>query len=64
MMKQKGRIPALLLILGFLLWTIESCVPINLGFVSDVGVAPNATVPPRGPTVTVQPTEIEDIPIL
>ena len=61
MIKQKGRIPALLPILGFLLWTIESCVPINLGFVSDVGVAPNATVPPRGPTVTVQPTEIEDI---
>ena len=60
-MKEKGRILALLLILSFLLWTIESCVPINLGLASDVGRGPNAIIPPRGSTVTVQPTEIDDI---
>jgi hypothetical protein len=27
----------------------------------DVGRGPNALVPPRGSTVTVQPTEIDDI---
>jgi len=60
-MKQNGRIPALLLILGFLLWAIESCAPINLGLASDVGRGPNAMAPPRGSTVTAQPTEIDDI---
>jgi Beta-galactosidase len=59
--KNRGRFPALLLILGFLLWTRESGVPINLAPASDVGRGPNAMVPARGSTVTVQPTEIDDI---
>ena len=41
--KQNGRIPAL--ILGFLLWTMASCAPINLGLASDVGEGPNAKFP-------------------
>src|SRR5947209_1642962 len=49
------------LILGCLLWTIESGAPISLGLASDVGGGPNVMVPPRGSTVTVQPTEIDDI---
>ena len=59
--KQRGRILALLLILVPLLWTIESGVPINLRLASDVGRGPNAMVPPCGSTVTVQPSEIDDI---
>ena len=47
-MKQKGEIPALLLILGFLLLTIESGVPIYLGLASDAGRGLNAMVPPQG----------------
>jgi len=64
MMKRKGWTLAVPMILGLLLWTIESGesgVPIDSSFGSIAGTAPGANVPLLGPVVTVQPKEIHDI---
>jgi len=64
MMKRKWWTLAVLMILGLLLWTIESGesgVLIDSGFGSIAGTAPGAKVPLLGPVVTVQPKEIHEI---
>jgi len=60
-MNRKGWTLAVLIILGVLLCTIESGVPIDSGFGSTAGAAPNTEVSLLGPVVTVQPKEIHDI---
>ena len=63
-MKRKGWTLAVPMILGLLLWAIESGesgVPIDSSFGSIAGTAPGADVPLLGPVVTVQPKEIHDV---
>jgi len=61
MMKQKWWILAVLVIMGLVLWTVKSGVTINSVFGIDPTTAPDTMIPPSGPTVTVLPTEIDDI---
>ena len=61
MIKSNRSILAQLLIGGLLLWPIQSCIPTSSGVKNDTGTVPDAVALSSGRTVTVRPTEIEDI---
>ncbi len=61
MKKEHGSMLTLLPIGGLLLLTMESCAPYNSGLKNGATSSPDAKILSSGRTVTVRPTEIDDI---
>jgi hypothetical protein len=60
-MRSNWSVVARRLIGGLLLWIVLACIPTSSGFKNGAGTVPDATALSSRRTVTVRPTEIDDI---
>lgn len=60
-MKGRGSVLALLLMSSSLLWSLQSCLPLNSGSSDGTAARRDAKDLSSGQTVTVRPTEIDDV---